>query len=256
MMRVLRNFIAILLCAAALSASALEGSTLTLTQAQELFRAGNAAYQQQHYTDARANYLQLADAGIVSPELFYNLGNASARLNKKGEAVLYFTRARELDPHDPDILANLRRVAPSGVVNSVSLTHPLRWTANQLSLREWITLFLALFFLAGVCGGIYLASPTRPRPLRNLFIISLTATALVSLFGGYRYHETYYVQYATVLQPGASVRSGPADKFAQVDTLPEGEIVKRLGTTEDEWAEVQLSDGRKGYMQAKSILLI
>lgn len=247
---------ALLLFVAASNSHALEGTTITLAEAQELFRAGNAAYQQQNYAEARSKYLQLAESGVRSPELFYNLGNAAARLNRKSEAVLYLSRAHELDPHDPDIEANLRRIAPISVTSLLSASHPLRWTANRLSLREWVLLFLALYFVVGLAGAAYLTVPRRVRMLKYLAFTSLGACLLIMIFGGYKYYETYYLQYGVIAKPTISVRSGPADTFAQVNLLGEGEIVKSLSSTEEGWQQVQLADGRKGYVPQSQILLI
>ena len=43
----------------------------------------------------------------------YNAGNAYARAGKPGLAVLYYERAKLLDPTDQDIDANLRRIRES-----------------------------------------------------------------------------------------------------------------------------------------------
>lgn len=246
----------VIIASAAVQAFALEGTTITLSQAQETFRAGNTAYQQQQYAAAREKYASLVDAGVKSPELFYNLGNACARLNKKGEAVLYLSRARDLDPHDPDVIANLRRVAPPDVLKLLSPSHPVQWLTNRLSLREWMELFFISFLIVGLAGGGYLASQKRPLAMRYLALTFTAAWLLVTIFAARKYYEAYYLQYAVVIEPTASVRSGPADKFAQVDTVPEGQIVKNLGTAEEGWTEVQLTDGRKGYVPSTQIVMI
>jgi tetratricopeptide (TPR) repeat protein len=225
-------------------------------QVEELFHSGNSAYQQQKYEDARASYLQLVESGVRSPEVFYNLGNACGRTNRKAEAVLYLTRARELDPHDGDIVANLARVAPPAVTALFSASHPLSWTANRLSLREWIGLFLTLYFAAGLAGAAYLALGKRPAVLQYSALLASGLCALVAVFAARKYYEAYYVQYAVVAHAGTSIRSGPADTFAQVDTLGEGELVKNVGSSEEGWEQVQLTDGRKGYVAQSAILLI
>lgn len=233
------------------------GTTMTLAQIHELFQAGNSAYQQQKFEEAYSKYVQVAHAGVGSEQLYYNLGTACARINKKAEAVLYLTRARELDPHDPDITANLRRVAPAGVLAALSAKHPVQWTANRLSLREWGVIFFTLYLAAGVAGGFYLSrSRPRPKSLRVAALLLAGASAIVVVFAGRKYHETYNVQYAVIARAAASVRSGPAEKFAQVDTMPEGEIVKSLGYNMDGWSHVQLPDGRRGYLPSGQLLLI
>lgn len=236
---------------------AAEGTTLTQSGLEELFRTANGYYQNQQFDKARETYLEIADTGVQSPELFYNLGSTAARLNNKAEAVLYLTRARELTPRDPDVNLNLRRVAPPNVLKSLTSRDPMHMIADQLSVREWITIFFASYLLTCLVGAIYLAlMRRRAAPVRYTFYALIGITLLVAVFAGYRYYHVQYVQYAVVAEAGASVRSGPGDKFAQVDTVPEGEIIKRLANSEEGWAQVQLSDGRPGYILSKSILLI
>jgi tetratricopeptide (TPR) repeat protein len=254
--RVFRILVLLVLALNGVPALAIDGTTLTLAQVDELYRAGNQAYQQQNYEEARAKYQQLADGGVRSPQVFYNLGNACARTNRKAEAVVYLSRARELDPHDGDIQANLARVAPASATTMLSMSHPMTWLSNRLSLSEWIGLFLAIYFAAGFAGAVYLALGRRPRFLKYTAYAAAALCATVALFGGYKYYQAYYVQYAVVAQAGTSIRSGPADSFAQVDTLGAGELVKNLGSSEAGWAQVQLTDGRKGYVPQGSILLI
>ncbi|MGI8908425.1 MAG: tetratricopeptide repeat protein, partial [Candidatus Sumerlaeaceae bacterium] len=243
--------------APAFSACALEGTTMTLAQVHELFRAGNSAYQQQQFESARASYLQIAEAGVQSPEFFYNLGNACARLKRTAEAVQYFSRARDLAPHDPDVLANLSRVAPTGV-NNAAPTDPFRWMENRLSLRQWMAVFLIVYILFGAAGAAYLGTigGQRPAALRYAIWSLAAATIIVGVFAARKHYASHNVQKAVVARPALSVRSGPADTFAQVDSLPEGQIVRSLGSAEEGWARVQLSDGRKGYVPAGSLLFI
>jgi tetratricopeptide (TPR) repeat protein len=252
----MRLLLVVLLAVAVVPACALEGTTLTLGQAEELFRAGNSQYQKQEFDHARDTYMQLANARLRSPELYYNLGTACARLNHKAEAVLYLRRAHELKPHDPDILANLRRVAPANVVKSLSARNPFAWAVDRMSLREWMGLFLAAYFAACLIGAVYFAYARRAFVVRYLFIASAGIAAILAIFAARKYYDSHFVQYGVVATSGSSVRSGPAEKFAQVDILPEGEIIRRLAASEEGWAQVQLPDGRKGYLPEQAILLI
>src|SRR5580692_3330165 len=68
--------------------------------------------QSQAPTQAQAPTQGPVPAGYSAPSL-YNLANSFARAGKPGLAVLNYERARLLDPKDPDIDANLRRVRES-----------------------------------------------------------------------------------------------------------------------------------------------
>jgi len=71
----------------------------------------NPAEAQDLYQAAILKYKYLADhAGIDSPQLFANLGNAYFFSGDHGRAVLSYQRALRLSPHQDDVRHNLRYV--------------------------------------------------------------------------------------------------------------------------------------------------
>ena len=67
----------------------------------------NKAYSIGSYSVAADLYQKIADAGYVSPELFYNMGNTCFKMNDYARAILWYERARRLDPGNEDINFNL-----------------------------------------------------------------------------------------------------------------------------------------------------
>ena len=63
---------------------------------QELFAAGNEAYQAKDYATAARHYQSVIDQGYTSSTLLYNLGNALYRQGDYAHAILYFERARTI----------------------------------------------------------------------------------------------------------------------------------------------------------------
>lgn len=229
-------------------------------QAQQLFLQANHLYQQQNYAAARDQYVQLVQQGIQSPELYYNLGNAAARLGRTGEAVLYFERARELAPRDPDVQANLARVAPPG--NDPApfvLNVPFHWLLNRLSLREWMGTFLLLFAGVGLVGGLLLSRRLSPglatalRPVLAAFVVFASVAAVFTFF---RYYRQEVVSRAIVMQPETVVRSGPGDNFTEIATLPEGSKLRRANFSDPLWARIALPSGQPGYIRKSRLQTI
>ncbi|MEZ5083610.1 MAG: tetratricopeptide repeat protein [Bacteroidales bacterium] len=77
-----------------------------------LFFKANRAYANAYYSEAVDNYLMVVDAGYESAGLYFNLGNAYFKLNDFPSAILYYEKAKKLDPNNEDIKFNL------GVANS------------------------------------------------------------------------------------------------------------------------------------------
>ena len=84
--------------------------TVPLAFGGTTWEAANTAYQNGKYEEAKVDYLQLADAGQYSADLFYNLGNVWFKLGDPGRAILNYQRALLLNPGLDEAGSNLRTV--------------------------------------------------------------------------------------------------------------------------------------------------
>ncbi|MCU1277516.1 MAG: tetratricopeptide repeat protein, partial [bacterium] len=67
------------------------------------FRRGNDAYFHGRYQEAVDAYEQVVALGVLSADLFYNLGNAYLKVEQLGPAIYNYERALELDPSQDDV---------------------------------------------------------------------------------------------------------------------------------------------------------
>ena len=74
---------------------------------EDIFKRGNAAYEQGRYGEAAEAYRSLLRYDVRDAIVEFNLGNAEFRVGNLGMAILHYERARRLDPVDRDIRANL-----------------------------------------------------------------------------------------------------------------------------------------------------
>src|SRR5690606_38916389 len=109
-------------------------------QPDSLFAEGNRMYAAGDYAGAAKRYETLVNDGYQAATMYYSLGNAYFKLDDLASSILYYEKARKLDPGDPDIRENLAfvnlgitdRIQPlpeffidswwRGLVFSVSLT--------------------------------------------------------------------------------------------------------------------------------------
>ena len=68
--------------------------------ASGLFADANELYRRGEYEEARNKYLQITADGVRDARLFYNLGNASFKESRLGDAIVWYERAIQLDPRD------------------------------------------------------------------------------------------------------------------------------------------------------------
>ena len=240
----------LIVCPVALMPAA--ATTITSSMANELFRDANARFQTQDYAGAREKYLLLVGSGIQAPDLFYNLGNTAARLNHPGEAVTYLRKALESRPRDPDIRETLARIAPAAVPNGSAYG---RFVAS-LTLQEALAWFFCSYFVACIVGAMLMYWRPSIASLRLFFWLTAACAVITGVVAGTKYYDAVRTQYAAVLQPSKQMRSGPGDKFIAIGPVAEGTVLRYLGAEGEEWVQVQLQDGRRGYLPKAALGLI
>jgi len=231
----------------------LERSNLqTSASVEQTFRAANQAYREKRFLEAQQLYEQLVEQGIVSADLFYNLGTTYAQLGDSGRAVLYLEKARQLAPRDRDILANLRLVEPP-----MNRAHERLWLQLMLSLTfdEWLSVVFLVYVVSALLWTAWFWGP-RARRIRLLKASALTISTVAIVVGtcvGVSYYYTQATRYGVVLTPGAIVRSGPDERFSELIRAPEGLKLGVEAYQDPEWKIVYFPDGQLGYIRSTDI---
>lgn len=236
----------------------LADTTMTLTQARQVFAAANAAYRAQDYDKAAAAYRQLVDAGYDSSPVLYNLGTTDARLGSKTLALAHLSRAAKLSPRNPDIRANLDYLekekptkAKGDDVSADSLWSRIYgWmTAEEWLAVEWVALLVA-------CGGASLLLLTaRPRGQmtgRWMLAVGGSVALLVMPALVAQVYKTKLVKNAVVVT-NSELLSGPAPRFTRVTTLAEGQVVRKMGHVSDGYTRVRTEAGMTGYVDQSAL---
>ena len=226
-----------------------------------LYNEANEFYRRGEFEGARQKYLEVASSGVRNSRLFYNLGNASFKSGRLGEAILWYERALRLDPRDADIRANLRFVnrvkkdrdpAPAGnAVWRFLLALYFFPTPDELCLAFFL-LSLLVFVLA--VRRLRLRAKAPPLWLA-LFLSCSSLTVLAGSWGGWRIHRQETVVEAIVVAEQATARSGPDARQTTVLIVHEGTKV-RVERQEGEWRLVRLANGLGGWLPAASVVSI
>jgi len=220
------------------------------------FERGTAAYRQGQYDRAVEHYRTVLDAGYASAALYYNLGNAYARLNQPGPAIRYYEKARRLQPNDPRLRHNLEQVRRrAGVYPEPLGQRPFGLLGALVQGWSSLVLFGAGLLLLG--GGLVAAvrwtRPDRPGPWSHLGGWGPAAGGL--LLAGVAL-GTSYVQSldrrAVVVASEAPVRARPDPETAPDTTLPEGRMVE-MEERRDSWRKVRLADGTIGWVPVRAL---
>lgn len=229
---------------------------------EELLEEANEAYTRSEYKYAAELYEQILTEGMVSADLYYNLGNAYFKSNQLGPAIVNFERALRLRPADEDASHNLA-VARSRIVDSTEQRPQLfyeRWWKAAYSLQGsdgWAvtSIILIIAFLAATSA--YLFSKTVVwKKVSFYFMLLFFITGTLSLvFAQKQYNRFTSEKEAIIMQARVTAKSSPSAQSSDLFLMHEGtKVTIRNGL--GEWKEISLPNGSVGWIKNESMEII
>jgi len=225
----------------------------------EHWEAGNRAYIEGNYDKAIEEYTAILNGGEYSMKLYYNLANAYFKAGAMGKAILYYNKALRIAPSQEDIRHNLALAEAQtkdriAVIPEFFLNRWLRTMRNSMSCTAWSVLSLLMLGVMLAFGLLFLlASRIRWRKMGfygalSAFMLFVATTSFaISSRNDMLSHDE-----AIVMGTAISVKSSPDRSATDLFVLHEGTKVKVL-TEVDEWVEVVIADGKKGWTERKNI---
>lgn len=230
------------------------------SDADTLWTRAGTAYSEGRWDDAAKAYEAILATGVESANLYYNLAGAYFKGGLKGKAVLNYERALKLDPAFKDARYNLEvvnnftedEIAP---VPEFILKTAFKKCCYALSSNVWAV--LALLMLAALLGCalmFLLASSSEMK--KGGFFGGLAAILAMLLFFSFAvsqrsaYHRT---DEAVVVKPVAPAKSSPSGEGnADLFVLHEGTKVIVIDEVSG-WVDVELADGRQGWIRKDTV---
>ena len=217
------------------------------------FNKANELYKQKEYDKAITLYRTILDQGIESAPIYFDLGNAYFKNGDLGRAILYYMKAKRLDPGNDDITNNLEfarqftSIQMEGVqlnpINSFieSIIGPYR-----LDTLAWIAsaFFILLIGFLAVRYGLGIAGPS----IKAGIVISLILLITASFVTTFKYRHDYLTRRAVLITDEAPVRSGPSDEMdVEIEGAP-GLVVEILSQSGD-YYNVLFENKRRGWIE-------
>ena len=230
------------------------GSTPQDARMAELYRRGNAFYEQGRFDDAIAAYEQIVQQGYQNGYVYYNLGNAYFKQQHPGKAILSYERARRLIPRDADVRANLD-IANLRIVDNLRMPDPwfgVTWLLrmyNFVSADEAIlTASGSFLLLGGIAVVLILSTSARVHRIAStLGIVMIVVFLIGGTVATLKTFEQTTRRNAIILAPTSDAHSGPGQEYDLLFSIHEGAkvtILERRGG----WSRILLPDRKGGWV--------
>ncbi|UCD63558.1 MAG: tetratricopeptide repeat protein [Candidatus Zixiibacteriota bacterium] len=221
------------------------------------FSSANRFYEKKDYASAIRLYRSILVQGGESAALYFNLGNAYFKSGDIGRAVLYYMKARRLDPTDRDIIDNLAfarrfsRVQMEGVqlnpINSffVSLVDEYR-----LADLAWLSsaVFVLLMLLLIARFGFAVAGPM----IRMSLVVAVVLLVAAATLTAFKYRHDYLTRRAVVIAEESPVYTGPSPR-SDVELQGAPGLVVEIIEDSGDYYNVLFENKRRGWIEKEFV---
>lgn len=224
-------------------------------EASKTFFSAVSSYEAGNYDEALTGFLSVAEEENVSNgKLFYNIGNTCMQLGEIGRALLWYERAMELTPKDPDLLFN-RSVALSKVKDRQEEKEGLLssilffWKEGlSLSLLQWGAICLGILFW----GLLALALWQKRGAFKTLAVVFGAFFLLASGTALWDTATRGTQSRGVVLSPSVSIHSGLSETSTELFTLHAGSFVT-IEARREGWVRIAFGSEKRGWTHAANI---
>ena len=220
--------------------------------------SANQAYNKNKYVEAISLYKKVIDNGYEAADIYYNMGNCYFRMANYPYSILYFERAKKLNPADADIDFNLK-IANTKIIDKLEVVPQLffiKWWiafSNLFSIDNWaiasivfLSLFIA-FLLVYIVSNSYNIKKLSFWMFIAMLFLSITSYG----FAQKQYNHIISQNEGIILTPTVTVRSSPDEKGSDKFVIHEGTKV----VIEDElnnWVKVRIANGSNGWVEKQT----
>lgn len=219
----------------------------------------DSAYMTERYAEALKLYQELEP----SASTLYNIGNCYYRLDSLSAAILFYERAHLLSPGNDNIKFNLA-LAQGKTVDKAAPRHEFffvgwyRTLCHIMSVDAWAYVAVAAFLLAllFLAWHILWASGRVGKITLGVSIVAFAVCVLSNVFAFSQHYQLTHRTGAVVMLQSVPVRSTPDQGGKELFVLHAGTRVEVVDSSLEDWSEVELSDGKRGWIKRSAIEVI
>lgn len=225
----------------------------------QLWDRANTAYINGDYHVAAEFYDQILARGLSSMKLYYNLANAYFKEGQLGRSILFYHRALRLAPGNDDIRYNLS-VAEARTKDNIEqipeffFTEWMRDVRRLMSCTAWSLFSLGALVFALALFLVYLLAQRLSLRKTGFYgtLVAVAVFMLTSWFAMGERREMLDRTQAVVMAASTAVKSSPDKSATDLFVLHEGTLVE-IANRLDNWCEITIADGKKGWLESRMI---
>jgi len=225
----------------------------------KIYREANMAYQKLDYELSVRLYEQILKGKAVSPEVFYNLGNAYFKTGNTPKAILNYERALRINPDDEDASFNLK-MASLKVVDKIENVPEIfykKWInriASSMPSGTWTVMLIMLIWIMFAVAALYVTASNVSRKKISfvVLVIVLLLSGVTTLLAAKSHAVSNVDEYAIIMSSSVYIKSSPADSGNDLFILHEGTKVQLLDEL-NEWKKIRIANGSVGWLKVTEI---
>lgn len=222
----------------------------------------DSAYSREQYDKAIMLYEKIAKK-TSDYKVFYNLGCSYYRIDNIAKSILWLERSARLNPSDEDVQFNLSlvrtktidRITPKHEMIIVSVFKKL---INLMSVKSWSIVCISLFILSFVFISLFFFS--NILSLRKMGLFMFILCILLCILGNICAYQqrSFSMNHlnGVVMSPAVTVKSTPTESGSDLFVIHEGTCVEIKDSSMKDWLEIQIADGKLGWVPKKTLELI
>lgn len=230
------------------------------TYPQKLWSNAVEAYAQGKWKESIEDFENIVSIGLESPDLYYNLGNAYFKEGEISRAILNYERTLKLDPSYKDARYNLEvaNLLIKDRIDEIPDFILKAWTKSlcyKLDSDAWGVISIIFFAILAIMLLIFVLSAQSSWRRLGFYssIVVLALFVCATSFASWQKQDYMKDNAAIMMRPVSSIKSAPSVESAKdLFILHEGTKVFLLDTV-GEWNNIQLADGRQGWVRSNEL---
>jgi len=227
---------------------------ITYTQNDyEIFDDGNTLYEEKKFEEAKNKYLNLYQRGIISKELFLNIGNSYFKMDSLPHAILFYEKGLKIAPGDIDLTHNLQHcntlLKDKNAIKKSILINELIFSFLGKSPNYWAYSSVILMLSACILFLFYRLSTELKWKKINMYsgILVLTLFGFSLLLSAISKSKISESKYGIVFTPSVKVLVEPSENASTTYLLHEGSKIKVTAENKN-WYEISFNE-KKGWVK-------